>query len=428
MLDKNKNPWTHEDELEHPNSVLEWWAVETFFKTTKNKKKWSLKAGFDEWDNKSKEKGSYVSMTLFDQDTGKIYTYINRSNHSKLKMKKDCLHLSYDTSYLKGGYPSYEFFIDDKKNDIKLHINYKAISLPHWISQDVTNGWLPMGIGFYRYGFIPKCEATGKITIKNKTFDLQGTGYYEHVWGDIWYDNPLSGLSNVKRSTSIYTKLVGWWIKNHKFSIPKTLKFSTENNPFGYDWAWAVLDNGWTIYFGNILFWLMQGPIMGTLVLSKDGVNYKEYSNVQFKYNKTSFSKNFDFTYPTEIELFLKDGKEQLNLILKMTGEVSEYIADFTENKLWKGFVICESPGTADGYYYDGDKKTKLSGICKIEPQRQVSTTGHNSLQIDFLKPPKGVGVSFKIDSHFLKKRIDSGIQLAPRPKITFKIKKINQN
>ena len=39
MLDKRSvyNPWTLEDENEHPTCLLEWWCIEAFFKTNKNK-------------------------------------------------------------------------------------------------------------------------------------------------------------------------------------------------------------------------------------------------------------------------------------------------------------------------------------------------------------------------------------------------------
>ena len=57
------------------------------------------------------------------------------------------------------------------------------------------------------------------------------------------------------------------------------------------------------------------------------------------------------------------------------------------------------------GIIADNQDEIPLTGICKIEPQRQVSIIGHNSLRIDVLKPPRGVGISLEIDSHYLRKR-----------------------
>jgi len=420
MIDRDKNPWTPEDEREHYPSVMEWWAVESFLKTIEDDKRWSLKAVFTEWLNGKEKNGSLFNLTLFDIIKNKHYTCYLRNDKKKLETIKDKFDVRYNDNFIKGSYPNYEMSFNDEKNNIQIHLNYQAESLPRWIGQEVTDGWLPMGLGFYRYGFIPKCKISGEIIINNKNYHVDGKGYFEHVWGDIWYDNPLSNISNLKKTISVYSKLINWWTRNHKFRIPKSIKFCTENNPFGYDWAWALLDNGWVVYYGNILLWIMKGPAAGSLILSKDGKKYEEFCNISFKYNKTQLSKNFDFYYPIEIEINAEKEKEKIHLIFKKTSQSREYISRFTGRKYWKCFVICEAPGTVEGYYYDGEKKTKLTGICKIEPQRQVSVIGHNTLQIDFLKPPQGVGVSFDIDSHYFKKKIFTKIQLAPRPKIKF--------
>jgi hypothetical protein len=210
--------------------------------------------------------------------------------------------------------------------------------------------------------------------------------------------------------------------------IPRSIKFSTENNPFGYDWVWALLDNGWMIFYGNMMFWIAEGPIAGTLIFSKDGKTYTEFCNVHFKYNKMQYSEKYDFYYPTELEATAIKGKEKLHLRFRMTNESREYVSRFYSGKYWLGFVICEEPGIVDGYYFDGEKEIKLSGICKIEPQRQASIIGHNSLKIDFVKPPEGVGISFDLNSHYFKKKIFTKIQLAPNPKIKINFQRIDSS
>jgi len=421
------NPWTSEDEREHFPSELEWWCAISFLRSVEDNKKWVFKASLSEWFEKSKKTGSLLNASLLDQDSDKHFTYGSRNDTAKLESVKDSFFIRYEDSFIKGSYPNYEMYFNDKKNNIKLNINYHAESLPHWIAQEVTDGWLPMGLGFYRYGFVPKCKVSGTMLTNNGTYRLEGKGYFEHVWGSIWYDNPLSNFSELKKTISIYSKLIGWWIDNHRIQIPKSIMFSTENNPFGYDWVWALLDNGWIIFYGNILFWIMEGPAAGTLIFSKDGKTYTEFGNVHFKYNKTQYSKKYDFLYPTDIEITAKHGKEKLYLRFKMKNESNEYTGRFAEGgKYWLCFIICESAGIVEGYYFDGQEKTKLSGICKIEPQRQVSVIGHNSLKIDFLKPPEGVGISFDLDSHYLRKKIFTKIQLAPYPKIKFNFKRID--
>ena len=221
-------------------------------------------------------------------------------------------------------------------------------------------------------------------------------------------------------------KLFRWRFHNSKIKIPKSIKFSTENNPLGYDWAWALFDNGWSLFYGNALFWIMEGPAFGTIILTKDGKNYKEFGNIQFRYNKIKYSNNYDFYYPVELNLKAELGNEKLQLNFKMETNAGEYTHRFTGDDYFLGFVICEAPGIVDGFYFDCKKEIKLNGICKIEPQRQVSRVGHNSLKIDFLKPPKGVGITMDFDSHYFKKKIKTNIQLAPIPKIKCNCKRID--
>lgn len=170
----------------------------------------------------------------------------------------------------------------------------------------------------------------------------------------------------------------------------------------------------------------MKGPSAGILILSKDGETYEEFCNIDFKYSKTRYSKNFDFFFPSELELTAKKGKEKLYLHFTMTTECMELVSNFSRGKYWIGYVICEAPGKVDGFYFDGEKKVELSGTCKIEPQRQISKFGHNSLQFDFLLPPDGVGISVDLDSHLLRKKISAKIQLVPRPRVNFSFNRIN--
>jgi len=425
MTEKNNNLWTTEDEREHFPCVLEWWAVESFFKTVENEEKWSLKSVFTQWSENKKDIGSRFILNLFNQ-TNNIFTECNiRIDGKKLNVKKNKFDVSFNESFIKGSYPNYEINLIDNKSNIKINLKYESISLPHWIGQDITNGWLPLGAGFYRYGFIPINKISGYIEKNNKKLKIDGIGYLEHVWGDLFYNNPFFNLIGFKKTIPFYLKIFRWWKENNKIKIPDSLVLSTENNPFGYDWSWAVFDNGWSIFYGNILFWIMKGPAFGTLIFTKDGQNYKEFVNLSFEYNKIQKSKNFDFVFPTEFEVFARDKKEELKLHFKMKSDPIEFVSTFPKGKYYLGLVICEAPGIVEGYYYDGKNKININGFAKIEPQRQVSMLGHNMLKIDFVKPPKGMGISFNLNSNLLKKEIFTSIQLFPRPKIKFKTEKI---
>ena len=426
MEKERKNLWTANDEKHHPNSIIEWWCPEAFFKTKKDNKRWSLNASFTDYIGTSKKPESLFKITLFDQDINKRYDYLKILNKelSKETSNTNDFSIKFEESYVNGHYPNYKVYLKDPENDITLDLKFHAKANPYWVAKNITDGWLPWGLGFYRYGFIPKCGLTGTLNFKQKVLEIEGTGYYEHVWGDFSFKNPLTFLSEFKRTASIYTKLTGWWLHNHKIKIPNAISFSSENNPFGYDWAWAVLDNGWTIFYGNIMFWIMDGPAAGTLILSKDDKTYEEFCDIKFHYNKTKYVKDYDFYYPSEFTITATKGKEQLHLHFKMTSDCRKFINKFTGGKYWRAFIICEAPGSVEGYFFDGKKKTNLKGFCKIEPQRQISVLGHNSLKLDFLLPPDGLGISIDLDSHLLKKKIKSKAQLLPRPKIKFSFKK----
>lgn len=432
MIDKNNihNPWTSNDEKEHIFAGSEWWCAEAFFKTIKDNKRWSLKVALTEGQIKFKKKiESILNMTLFDLDNNKFFICYSRDLTSKLKSIKDRFDVSYNESFMRGAFPNYSIYIRDQKNDIEIDLNFLAEAYPHWIAQDITKGWLPMGLGYFKYGFVPKNKISGTMKIKEKTYSLEGKGYFEHIWGDFDYHNPLSNLLDLKKTIVTYTKLAGWWFHNHRIKIPNSITLSTDNNPFGYDWVWSLLDNGWSLFYGNIMFWIREGPVIGSLILTKDGKSYTEFCDITFSYKKIKYADDYDFYYPTELEITAKNGKEKFHLVFKMTSKSREWINRFVyTNNYWIGLAICEAPGIVEGNYFDSVKKIKLSGICKMEAQRQISKIGHNSLKIDFLLPPKGVGISMDLKSHFFKKKMFICIRLAPSPKIKLDYGRIEES
>lgn len=173
------------------------------------------------------------------------------------------------------------------------------------------------------------------------------------------------------------------------------------------------------------MFWIAQGPALGVLYITPDAETYWEFGKISFKYNHIRFSKNYDFCYPSDFEIIAKEGKKSLRLIFKMETDTYEHVKKLN-GKIWVAFVICESVGVVEGYYFDGEKKTILNGKCRIEPQRQVSVFGHNTIRFDFIKPPKGFGVTAELDSHFLKRNIKTKIHLLPNFSIKFKVKNKN--
>ena len=148
------NPWTPDDEKEHYPTSIEWWCTEVFFKTKEDNKTWNLKAVLTEW-CEGLTIGSFIITTFFDQTKNKSYNFHKRDENNKLKADPDNFDVSFEKSFMKGLFPNYSMSFEDEENEIKIDMKQEAISIPHWIAQDITGGWLPLGLGSYRYGFIP---------------------------------------------------------------------------------------------------------------------------------------------------------------------------------------------------------------------------------------------------------------------------------
>jgi hypothetical protein len=421
-----ENPWPPQDERGDPSRVLEWWATESFFITQEDQKRWSLKVAFSEGFVDLKHRGVVCNMTLFDQEKNKKYVYYLRTPGAHLQSSKTVFDVHHDDSYMTGSYPTYQMHFHDPTHDIIIDFTAHAEAFPHWVAQDVTEGWLPMGIGFYRYGFIPKTRISGTMKIQGKTFTIQGDGFFEHVYGSFDYEHPFASLSGFFKTILVYKKLIFWWLQNHRLRIPSSITLCTENNPLGYDWVWGLFDTGWSLFYGNAMFWLMDGPAAGILIFTKDGKTYTEFSDISFHYKKMMYAKDHDFYYPSELELNAKKGKETLRLTCSMTSESREYIRSSQVDKFWTGLAICEAPGVIKGFYEDGTQVVPLQGVCKIEPQRELSMLGHNKLKMDFLLPPRGIGLSVDIESHFLKKRFIVRLYFSPHFKIEIRKNRIS--
>jgi len=165
---------------------------------------------------------------------------------------------------------------------------------------------------------------------------------------------------------------------------------------------------------------ISEGPAIGVLTLFTEGNNYLDFSNVRFRYNKIVFIEEYDLYYPVDLTITAKLEDKKLELRAWSICDPYEYIDKFKGNGFYKAFIMPEMPGKIKGEYKDNNRTEKLEGDCKIEVQRQPSKLGHNSMIIDFIKPPKGVGISFDFNSHYLKKKIYTKFQLAPNLKIKY--------
>jgi len=428
MAKKNndiKNPWSPQDEGDHYPIMREWWTIETLFKTLEDNRKWNLMIIM----SYNMEKPScFFQYVLFDITSKKCIIRKDIDDKiEKLTHKKNKIDLQYGKTSIKGLFPSYDIHIEDKDQDFTADMKYKADSLPHWIAQGITNGKIPFGLNYYKYGYIPNCDLNGIINLKDKSYTIKGKGYLEHVWGEWSYQKSFQKVSQLNKTITTYINLAKWWISQHKPCIPKRLAFTTENNIFGYDWCWGIFDNNWSLFYGNIMFWLSEGPVFGVLSITPDGKNYWDFCNIKFHYNKLAYIKDYDIYFPSDFELTGKLDDKKIHVRFWLTTKNYDYIDPFENNGFYKAFILSEMPGQMEGDYTDNEKIVKLKGDCKMMPLRQPSALGHNSLQLEFIKPPKGVGIDIDFNSHFLKKKINAKIQFAPRPHLGFHMKKLRK-
>jgi hypothetical protein len=419
-----ENPWTPQDEGDHSPVLKEWWTVELLFDSPENHKHWNLMITMAyEHDTPS----CFFQYVLFDMSLKKcVLDKDINDDITKFHHVKNTLDLRYEQSSLTGAYPSYHLHVQDDEKGLLVDIDFQARSLPHWIAQDVTSGNLPIGLNYYRYGFLPHCDVKGTMTFQGTPMEVKGKGYLEHAWGNWSYTNPLQMLAGIRKTMKTYAHLSRWWLSHHNISFPNCIEFTSENNLFGYDWAWGICENNWSMFYGNSLLWVSEGPSFGSLCVTPDGNQYWEFCNLHFKYNRMLYLKPYDIFYPLELELRGRLEDKTIHLRFISTTENYEYIDPRTKSRFYNAFILSGLPGIVEGTFTDREKTVPLKGECKMTALRQVPKLGHNAIQFSFLKPPQGIGMTIVVDSHYLKKQVVKVCQLAPRPRLHWKITDID--
>jgi hypothetical protein len=410
------NPWTPQDEGDHYPTMREWWCIETLFTTAKDHHKWSLKVSLA---YERETPSCFFIYHLFDTTSNRcVCRKAINDDIKELSHVKNRMDLRYKKTTMKGLFPNYQFHIEDDEQAFCADMNYTARIPPHWSAQDATNGYLPIGLDYYRYGWLLNCDLTGTLTLGDITQTISGKGYLERAWGNWSYANPFQKLSGLRKTLSTYGHLFSWWFQQNTLSLPKRLSFTTENNPFGYDWFWGVADNNWSVFYGNSLFWVREGPAFGVLTACTDKGEFMDFGNIHFQYNKTIYNETYDMEYPIDMTLKARLNDKRLILRVWPVCDGYEYIDDFPGKGFYKAFIMPEIPGHMKGTYWDKTTTVNLEGDCKIVQQRQPSQLGHNSLTIDVTKPPQGLGLNCVLDSHFLRKKVTAGLQLSPSLKL----------
>ena len=173
-------------------------------------------------DKKKKRNGIIIGLILVGVMLFSIlgYSFQGAGNDDikKFTHKKNKIDLKYKKNTIKGLYPLYHIHLQDDKQNFKADMKYDAKIMPHWSTQESTNGYLPIGFNHYRYGWLLNCDLTGKLKVDDVTFIITGKGYLERVWGNWSYTHPFQILSGLRKTISTYGNLMNWWFSQHKLA------------------------------------------------------------------------------------------------------------------------------------------------------------------------------------------------------------------
>jgi len=403
--------WTAADEGDHYPCSREWWNVDAVM-TLDSGARWTLTSSFE---YERETPACNLFLTLFNLSSGVRYSLGSYGDPiGTLSFEKNRVDLRYHDSWMQGSYPSYHVHFE--RENVTVDLQLEATTPPKWVADGISDAVLPMGLGSYRYGFIPRCDVSGTLTMDNVTQSCTGTGYYEHVWGNWTYSNPLQGGS-APETIRAYGRLASWWL-SHRSDLPASIGLATESNPFGYDWIWASFDNGWSMFYGNIPFWVSEGPAFGILYLVSPQGRYLTFSDIDFCYGDMAYAPGYDAYYPTSIGLTARHGDHHVSLNCSMACDVHTYLDTNLSSSFWRAIYLWESPGPATGVYRNGSETVYLDGTCEIEPMRQVSVLGHNALDLTMRSPRDGLGVDCRVVSHFFGVAVRFRCRMLPFPRI----------
>ncbi len=404
--------WTPADEGAHYPCSREWWNIDTVM-TLDGGARWTLTSSFE---YERETPACNLFLTLFNLSSGTSYSLGSYGDSiGTLSFETGRVNLSYGASWMQGSYPSYRVHFERGNATIDLYLN--ATTPPKWVADSISSAVLPMGLGSYQYGFIPRCNVSGTMTIGNDSSRVTGTGYYEHVWGNWTYSTPMQSGSDVTQTARAYGQLATWWL-SHRGNPPASVGLATGSNPFGYDWIWASFDNGWSMFYGNIPFWVCEGPAFGILYLVSPDGRYLTFSDITFSYGSMEYASAYDACYPTAIHLTAQHGEHRIALNCAMACDVHTYLDTNLSSSFWEAIYLWESPGPVTGVYSNKSCTMQLNGTCEIEPMRQVSMLGHNTMHISLTLPPDGVGAAIYGTSHLMQFKAGIAVQVWSEPSL----------
>ena len=229
---------------------------------------------------------------------------------------------------------TYDLHLYDEEQQVGCTINFIPQKPP---TRHGDNG-VVLGVSSENmfYYFIPQCEVEGTINLKGETFEVSGTGWYDHEFGK----PPESKKKNGKEKEE-KRKDVGW------------------------NWLSTQLDNDYEISAYDLFDLSGKKPrSVGrwAIVIDPQG-NRKAYTkfNLQPLDNWTSMRTFND--YPVKWKLEIPQAKIALNVTTPF--EQQEFMTVISKPAFWEGRVNTE--GTFNGKAVKGPGFVERHGFFKLE-------------------------------------------------------------
>ncbi|MCD6512410.1 MAG: hypothetical protein J7K61_02245 [Thermoplasmata archaeon] len=393
--------------MDKHNCMREWWNIDAFFEMAG--KNYSITSSFE---YEMETPAANLFLTLFNHDDGSYYDLGSYEDNIDV-LEYENGKIKYKNSWLEEKYPIYRAFFD--RDNVKIYIELEALSPVKRVAEEMSSS-LPVGLGSYIYTFVGKCRANGWIYMNGINETFSGIAYFEHVWGNWSYNSPMHVIN--ASIIKDYFKLYRWWKNDMRLNFNPLL--ISNDNPFGYDWSWSYFNNGWTMFFGNIPFWINNIP-MGIIYLY-DGNTYRLLKVTECRYVNGVYMNGAFFARELHIRA---EGDGVLNLTMEMTQDAHVYM-DKLSSRYWRYLTLYECPGNIDGYYEKNGEIIELKGRGEIEIERQSSLFDYNLINITMMgKYP--LGVQLIIISYLFHFKVEAQIYLMPLT-FNFSFSKIGDN
>lgn len=334
------------DEGIHKNNLFalqEWWYYNVLFNDPKSElKDWSLAISLATFSHTDA-----LKLVLHD-DKEKSYGDIYLKPIGTFKTEGHGVNIKLDSSYVKGQYPSWHVYADNKKLDgheITVDLDYKANSLPMWILKNTGLNHSKSPFGYY---CVMNCDVGGEVTLDGKKYNVKGLGYHDHTW-----------MPMAKDTSSEYKK--------------KLIDFNV------WDWLCIHFDNGWDAFIGKIHShqrFAFSNLIPGSICISPGGKKLVECKYFPLEYEEYADSAIPSLKIPTKIHMkAIKMNLSRKNPLkrpfyLDIVYEVENIKECITrEPATW---VQWETTGKVYGEIREHGKTTKLNGWGIMETTSNV--------------------------------------------------------